>query len=73
MPYGGVEKSHSEYEYLVRPSSGSLEWIQSCDGEIADGAIQAGFTSAREPLYIGRYFFVFISIWPLTNLTFMGL
>ena len=54
---GGVESSHSEYEYLVRPSSGSLEWIVATDGEIPDAAICGGYTSFHDELFVGRAFY----------------
>lgn len=54
VPYGGEEHSHSNYEYLVRPTYGSLDWVPAADGVIPSGAVLAGNTSAGEGLFVGR-------------------
>ena len=57
VPYGGEEKAHNSYEYLVRPAYGSLDWIPSEDGNIPEGAVLAGNTSDGEPLFVGRAYY----------------
>lgn len=54
VPYAGSEKRHDQYEYLVRPAYGSIDWVPAHDGLIPSGAVMGGRTSNGETLYIGR-------------------
>merc|ERR1712048_665436 len=56
VPYGGKEHNFSSYEVLteVDPSNSSIHWIRSESGRIPPLAVQGGYTSCGEPLYIGK-------------------
>ena len=57
VAYGGEERAHRTYEYLVSPAYGSLNWLSAADGQIPSGAIHGGRTSSGEPLFIGRAYY----------------
>ncbi len=57
IAYGGQERAHRTYEYLVSPSYGSLRWIRAADGQIPSGAVHGGRASSGEPLFIGRAYY----------------
>ena len=55
---GGKEHNASSYEVLVEenPSNPTIHWVRSvgAGGRVPPLAIQGGYTSRGEPLYIGR-------------------
>ncbi len=55
--FGGQERAHRTYEYLVSPSYGSLRWVSAADGQIPSGAVHGGRASSDEPLFIGRAYY----------------
>jgi len=56
IAYGGEERPHRTYEYLVQPHYGALRWVTAHNGAIPSGAVHGGRTSSGEPLFIGRAF-----------------
>jgi hypothetical protein len=57
VAYGGEEKAHRTYEYLVQPHYGALRWLSAHGGAIPSGAVHGGRCSSGEPLFIGRAFY----------------
>ena len=54
LPWGGGEKIKSQYEVLTAEGNSSYDWSPSSNGQVPPKAIQGGYTSTGEILYIGR-------------------
>ncbi|XP_064114570.1 uncharacterized protein LOC135220890 [Macrobrachium nipponense] len=48
-------KPEDDYYVLTRGSSIQFDWVPQKDGNISTGAIQCGFTSDGDALYVGRF------------------
>ena len=54
LPWDCHEHSKQQYEVLTAKGNSRYDWSPSSNGQVPPGAIQGGFTSTDEILYIGR-------------------
>ena len=54
LPWGHREHGKQQYEVLIADVNARYDWIPSSNGQVPPQAIQGGYTSTGEVLYIGR-------------------
>ena len=54
LPWGHREHGKQQYEVLIADVNARYDWIPSSNGQVPPRAIQGGYTSTGEVLYIGR-------------------
>ncbi|KAK4002256.1 C3 and PZP alpha-2-macroglobulin domain-containing protein 8 [Daphnia magna] len=52
--HDGQECGSSKFQVLVRNKCCELIWVSAGDGHIPFGALQGGFSTDKEPVYVGR-------------------
>lgn len=56
VSFDGAEHSHEAYQTLTSNGTDNFDWVPTSNGALPHGAVQGGFCSSGEPLYIGRTF-----------------
>ena len=54
LPWNCREHGKKQYEVLTAEVNSRYDWIPSSNGQVPSGAIQGGYNSRSEVLYIGR-------------------